>query len=159
LGKNLALLPLALAVFPLYLGLATAIAHLRAFDVLAASLEFVGAFLTLSALGNVASILAPYRIAAGSLRPTKLKGTTQLLMFVTYLLFPLAVAPAFLPPAIGLLLDESFNALAGTAATLACAVMLAFLAGAFYWLTLGPLGSLLQRRERGILQVVTQEVE
>jgi hypothetical protein len=159
LGKNLASLPLALAAFFIYLGLVVVMAHLRALDVLAAGFEFAGAFLALSALGNVASILAPYRIAAGSLKPTKLKGATQLLVFLTHLLFPLAVAPAFLPPALGLLFDESFNSSAGAAATLACAVLLASLSGALYWRTLGPLGSLLERRERAILQVVTQEVE
>jgi hypothetical protein len=159
LGKNLALLPVALAIFPLYLGLAIALAHLGAWDVLAAGFEFLGAFATLSVLGNVASILVPYRIAAGSLRPTKVNGLTQLLIFLTHLLFPLAAAPVYLPPALGLLLDQTLGPPAGAVATPACAAVFALLSALLYWRTSGPLGDLLQRRERAILPVVTQEVE
>ena len=68
LGKNLALLPVALAVFAIYLGLAAVLAHLRVWDILAAVIEFSAAFLVISVLGNLASIFVPYRIAAGSLR-------------------------------------------------------------------------------------------
>ncbi len=78
LGKNLALLPVALVVFAVYLGLAAVLARIcgrRTFW--RPCFEFVGAFLALSALGNLASILVPYRIAAGSLKPTKMKGTAR----------------------------------------------------------------------------------
>ena len=57
------------------------------------------------------------------------------------------------------MLFDQMNWLPGAAVTLACAFLWAILAGVIYWLTLEPLGILLQRREQKILQVVTQEVE
>jgi hypothetical protein len=158
LGKNLAMLPVALAVFVIYLGFAAVLAHLRVADVLAALVEFCGAYLALSAIGNAASILAPYRISAGSLRPTKTKGATQLLRIAMGLLLPLALLPFLLPAGLGVLVDQ-FSVLPGAAITLACALLLATLSAVLYWRTLEPLGRLLQRREKAILQVVTQEVE
>jgi hypothetical protein len=159
LGKNLALLPVALAVFAVYLVLATILAHLRASDVVTAGFEFAGAFLAMSAMGNLASILAPYRIAPGSMKPTKTTGmTTFLIIIVANLLFPMAMLPVFLPAGLGALAD-SLGWLPGAAVTLACAFLFAALSALVYWRTLEPLGQLLQRREQRILQVVTQEVE
>ena len=158
LGKNLALLPAALAVFVIYLGFATVLAHLRVLDILSSLVEFCGAYLALSTLGNVASILAPYRISAGSLRPTKTKGTTMLLRMVMGLLLLPVLAPFLLPAGLGLLFDQ-FDLLPGSAVTLASALLMAVLAALLYWRTLAPLGRLLQQREKAILQVVTQEVE
>ncbi len=74
------------------------------------------------------------------------------------MLFPLAMLPVFLPAGLGLLRPSRWP-LAGAAAMLACALLLAVLSALLYWQTLGPLGRLLQRRERAILEVVTQEVE
>ena len=125
----------------------------------AAGFEFVGAFFALGVLGNAASILVPYRIAAGSLRPTKLKGSTQLAIFLTHLLSPLALPPVFLPPALGLLLDERYGPPFGTAGALLGEGLLALLSGLLYSRTSGPLGRLFERRQHAILQVVTQEVE
>ncbi len=158
LGKNLALLPAAIVVFAIYLGLAAALVHLRALDILAAVLEFVGAFLAFSALGNLTSVLVPYRIAAGSLKPTKIKSATGLLIFVIHMFFPLAVLPLFLP-AVFSLWGNRYGSLTGAAAMLTGALLLAALAVLLYWKTLDPIGRLLQRRERAILQVVAQEVE
>ena len=120
LGKNLALLPVALMVFAVYLVLAALFIHLGALAILAAVLEFGGALLALSALGNLTSILVPYRIAAGSLKPTKMKGLTTLLIFVIHCLFPLAVLPVFLPAGLALL-GGLYGPSAGAAAMLACA--------------------------------------
>ena len=158
LGKNLALLPVALVVFAIYFGLAAILAHLGTWDILAGAVEFVAAFLVISVLGNLASILVPYHIAAGSLRPTKTNLTTTLLIYVTHLLFPLAMAPVLLPAAIGVFSGQSEWLPAGPV-TLACAVLLAAISALLYWQTLEPLARLLQRREQKILQVVTQKVE
>jgi hypothetical protein len=158
LGKNLALLPVALMVFVIYLGLAVVLAHLEAWNIVAGVAEFVAAFLVMSVVGNVASILVPFRIAAGSLKATKTDMTTKALLFVVHLLFPMAMAPVFLPAALGALCGR-FDWLPAGPVSLACAVLLAILSGVLYWQTLEPLGRLLQRREQTILQVVTQEVE
>jgi hypothetical protein len=158
MGKNIALLPVAAVVFAIYLGLATLLAHLGIWDILAGGVEFIAAFLAMSVLGNLAAVLAPYRIAAGSLKPTKTDMTTTLLLFVTHLLFPLAMAPIFLPAGLGLLCGQ-LNWLPAGAVTLFGALVLVALSALFYWQTLEPLGRLLQQREQKILQVVTREVE
>ncbi len=158
MGKNLALLPVAATVFAIYLGLASAFAHPRVSAVLAAVFEFGFAFLALSVLGNLASIFVPYRIAPGSLKPTRTRSSTQVMMFVTHLLFMLAMLPVFVPAGLGLL-SARLDGLSAGAVTLLCAILLAVLSALLYWLMLEPLGRLLQRREREILEVVTQEVE
>lgn len=158
LGKNLAVLPVAAAVFLIYLGLATALAHLRVWDLLAGVIEFLGAFLTVSTLGNVASILVPYRVAAGSMKPTKTSALTGVFIFVAQMCLPIALAPVFLPAVLALLADGLLG-LSGAAVALVSASVFAGLAALLYWKTLGPLGDLLLRREKRILEVVTREVE
>ena len=158
LGKNLALSVLAFIVFSCFLVLATALAHLRFLDVLAAGLSFVIVFLLMSTLGNLASILVPYRVAAGAKKPTKMKAVTALMVFISHISSMLAILPAFLPPLLGMLIAH-FTPLPAPAATLLCATVLATLAALLYWLTLAPLGRLMERRETKILEVVTQEIE
>ena len=158
LGKNLGLLPVALAVFVFNLGLVAVLAHLQVTVILAGVFEFVGAMLLMSVLGNLLSIVVPYRIAAGSLKPTKITGMTKLLLIVTHLLLPLAMLPVFVPALLSLL-ALPWDWLPAEAISLAAAVVLAALSALFYWRMLEPLGRLLQQRERSILQAVTQEVE
>jgi ABC-2 type transport system permease protein len=158
LGKNLAVLPLALAAFAVYLGLAAFLLRLRVWDIAAGIVEFAAALLLMSVFGNLVSIMVPYRIAAGSLRPTKTNFTTNLLVFVTHLCFPTVLLPVFVPAGLGLLVG-SLDLLPAAAVTLVGAVVVAGVAGGLYWWTLEPLGNLLQRREQRILEVVTREVE
>ena len=158
LGKNLALLPIALAVFVIYLTLITVLARLGVLEILSAVLEAGGAFLLLSAIGNFVSIISPYRVPAGSMRPAKTKGVTQLLVFVTHMLFPLALAPVFIPAGLGLL-SSRLGWLPGEVVTPLCALLMAAACATLYWQTLEPLGNLLQQREQRILEAVTQEVE
>ena len=68
------------------------------------------------------------------------------------------MAPIFFPPAIGLLFSKVGWLPAAPVNLFFSAVLLALLAF-FYLLSLGPLGELLQRREKDILEVVTKEVE
>lgn len=158
LGKTVALAPLALIVFSVFLAAVTALAHLRFLDLLAAGLEFVAAFLVMSVLGNLASILAPYRVAAGSMKRTKIKATTMLLMFLIQFLSIPVMLPLFLPPTLGLLIGH-FYGLPVAVVTLMFALLLAALSAFLYWQTLQPLGRLLERREQRILEVVTAEAE
>ncbi len=72
--------------------------------------------------------------------------------------FPMLMAPIFFPPAIGLLLSGVGWLPAAPMNLFFSAALLALMA-LFYWLSLGPLGELLQRREKEILQIVTKEVE
>ena len=109
-------------------------------------------------VGNVLSILVPYRIQPGSLKPTKMPGLAMLVMILCHLLFPLAMTPVFVPP-----LAEWVWRTAGWSnavpVNLLLSIALATLMGLVYWQTLEPLGRLLQRRETKILGAVTVEVE
>lgn len=158
LGKNLALLPVACVLFAVFLGLTRVLLHLRVTTILASGLGFCGGFPTVSALGNFISISMPHRVEAGTLKPTKVKGLTQLLIAVIHILLPLAMLPLFVPVGLGWMCDH-FNWLPGVVVMLAGAALLALVSVLVYRRTLGPLGNLLQRREQRILQVVTQEVE
>jgi hypothetical protein len=97
----------------------------------------------------------PYRIAAGSLKPTKQSWQTSLAVMAVHLSFPLVIWPVFIPPALGFGL-ERWSGLPAGWVNLAAALLLAGAFGALYVLTLRPLGRLLQRRETSILCAVTE---
>lgn len=158
LGKNIALLAIGLPVFLVLLTLLVISTHLGVAEVLEACLGFCSALLVLSALGNWLSILAPYRIAAGTLKPTKAKASSQFLLVLVSMGMPLLLLPLFVPPLLGYLCNE-FTRIPGTPIMLLGAVGLLGCSALLYGLTLKPLGHLLQRREQRILQTVTSEVE
>ena len=158
LGKNLALLAAGLPVFAVLLVLLAVVVHLNGAALIQAGLGFFTALLAMSALGNWLSILTPFRIAAGSLKPTKTRATSQFLMVLVSMCLPLLLTPLFVPPLLGWLCAK-FTSLPGAPVTLVSAVVLLALSALLYGLTLKPLGALLQRREQRILQIVTQEVE
>jgi len=158
LGKNLAFLPVAAGIGAIFLLLVKIIMGISFVIVIAAGLQLLAAFLLLSMVGNLISVLVPYRVAAGSLKPTKSSTKTGFLIFFSRMFFPLIMSPIFIPPAIGLLFSRVGWLPAAPVNLLFSAVLLAILAF-FYCLSLGPLGELLQRREKEILQVVTKEIE
>lgn len=158
MGKNLALLVVAFCVFSVFLVMVTALAHLRFIDVVSAVLEFAAVFLIMSVLGNLASILVPYRVGAGTMKATKMTGITALLVFVSHFVSMAAIVPVFFPPLLGMLIGY-VTPISAAVATLLCAAVLAALAALLYWQTLASLGRLLERREPKILEMVTHEVE
>jgi len=158
LGKNLACLPVG-AGFGLLLMMSVSLwLHLSLSVFLATLFQLATLLLIAGIAGNVLSILMPYRIRSGSLKPTKMPGLAMLVMVLCQMLFPVAMSPAFVPPLLELLWRH-----AGwpdlVPVNLIASVLLAMLAAAAYWQLLGPLGRLLQRRETNILAVVTVEVE
>ncbi len=158
LGKNLAFLPFAAGIGVIFLVLVKIVMGISLVIVLAAGLQMLAAFLLLSMVGNLISLLVPYRVAAGSLKPTKSSKKTGFLIFISRLFFPMIMAPIFIPPAMGLLFSGVGRLPAAPVNLFFSAALLALLAF-FYRLSLGPLGELLQRREKEILQVVTKEIE
>ena len=158
LGKNLASLPLGAAFGVILLTLSSVWLHLPWLVFLAALFQIVALLLLAGLAGNLLSILVPYRIQPGSMKPTKMPGLAMLVMILCHMLFPLAMVPLFAPPLAGLLWR-----LAGwpdlVPVNLILSVLLAALMAVAYWQALGPLGRLLQRRETKILAVVTVEVE
>jgi len=158
LGKNLAFLPLVVGIGAIFLVFVKIAMGISFVIVIAAGLQLLAAFLLLSMVGNLISVLVPYRIAPGSLKPTKSTTKTTILIIVSRLFFPIVMAPIFFPPAIGLLFSSVGWLPAAPVNFLFSAALFALLA-LFYRLSLDPLGELLQRREKEILQVVTKEVE
>jgi ABC-2 type transport system permease protein len=158
LGKNLALLPVTAAIGAIFLLIVKIATGISFVIVIAAGLQLLAAFLLLSMAGNLISVLVPYRIAAGSLKPTKSSTKTGLLIFVSRMFFPMLMAPIFFPPVMGLLF-ASVGWLPAAPVNLFCSAVLFGLLALFYRLSLHSLGDLLQRREKEILQVVTKEIE
>ncbi len=158
LGKNFACLPIVLVMGLVLLILVKFAGRVPVVIILAAALQLMSAFLLLSMAGNLASVLVPYRIAPGSMKATKTKTITTVMIILSHMLFPIMMLPVFFVPALGLLLSKLGRMPAGLTNVLLSVVLLGLLI-LLYRLSLAPLGDLLQRREKKILEVVTQEVE
>jgi ABC-2 type transport system permease protein len=158
LGKNLSFLPVTAGTGAIFLLVVKIAMGIPVAIVIAAVLQLLAAFLLLSMAGNLVSVLVPYRIAAGSLKPTKTSMKTGILIFVSRMFFPMLMAPIFFPPVMGLLFS-SVGWLPAAPVNLFCSAVLFALLALFYRLSLRPLGELMQRREKEILQVVTREIE
>ena len=158
LGKNLACLPVGIGFGISLLVLLAVWLHLPLLAFVAALFQLATLLLVAGLAGNLLSILVPYRIQAGTLKPTKMPGLAMLTMVACHLLFPIVMLPAFLPP-----LAELLWGLAdwpkAVPVNLLLSAGLAALMAFVYWQTLAPLGRLLQRRETKILSVVSVEVE
>ena len=158
LGKNLAVLPVAATFGALLIALTTARLHLPPLTVLATLMQFASVLLMAGVAGNLLSILVPYRIQPGSMKPTKLPGLAMLVLMFSQMLFPLVMMPVFAGPLLELLWRRAawpdFVPVNLVVSAVLCGLM-----ALVYWRTLAPLGRLLQRRETKILGVITVEVE
>ena len=158
LGKNVAFLPVGLLTGGVIVVAAAIWLKLSVFAVLAAVLRLLSMLVIATMLGNLFSILLPYRIQSGSLRPSKPPTLVMVAMIFAQFLFPLALAPVFVPP----LLQLGWDYLGlprfvpidfGLSLLLAGGIL------AVYGFLLGPTARLFQRREMRILQAVTTEME
>lgn len=158
LGKNLACLPAGLGFSTILLALMAVWLRLPPLALLAAFFQLVTLLLLAGLAGNLLSILVPFRIQAGSLKPTKMPAGAMVMMVLCQLLFPLVMLPGFLPPLLEFLWQG-----AGWSETvpvnLLLSILLAGLMAFIYWRALTPLGRLLQRREMKILNILTAEIE
>jgi ABC-2 type transport system permease protein len=158
LGKNLACLPVGLVGGLLLLVLSSVRLQTPPLVLVASVLQLAALLFLVGMAGNLCSILVPFRIQQGSMKPTKMPGLAIVTIVICQMLFPLAMAPAFVPP-----LAEYLWQRAGLSpivpVNLILSAMLAAVLGLTYWLTLTPLGRLLHRRETRILGIVTVEVE
>ena len=158
LGKNLAFLPVVAVTSGLFLAVLTFALGMPLFVLAAALVQLLGAFLLLCMLGNLASIVAPFRIAPGSLKPTKMPFKSRLLIMVLHLLFPMAMAPILVPPGVAWLVAR-LGWLPAPITDLLLSLGVTGVIAWGYWASLEGLGELLYRREQSILAVLTQEVE
>lgn len=158
LGKNLAILPIAVGIGLTFLILLKIALHISFVAVIAAVFQLVAAFLLLGMAGNLMSILVPYRIAPGTMKPTKIPALTVFLIMISHMLFPIALFPILIPPALGLLSSKT-GWLAAGIVNLFFSIGLLVISALLYRLSLPALGRLFQQREIKILEVVTKEVE
>jgi len=158
LGKNLSTWPVGGTFGLLVLVMTSFWLRLPILTALAAGFQLATILLLGSLAGNLLSILVPFRIQSGSMKPTKMPALAIVTMVVFQMLFPLVMLPVFVPPFL-----EWLWQLAGwpgpIPVNLIFSVLLATLAAILYWQTLGSFGRLLQRREIKILQTVTAEQE
>jgi hypothetical protein len=158
LGKNLACLPAGVLGGLMLLVLSSLRLHPPPLVFVAAVLQLAAMLLLAGLAGNLCSILMPYRIQQGSMKPTKMPGLAIVTILVCQMLFPIAMAPAFVPPLAEFLWQKA-GWPAAVPVNLILSAMLAAVLALVYWQSLGPLGRLLQRRETRILGSVTVEVE
>jgi len=158
LGKNIALMPMTLGVGLIFLVLVKFALDVPIIIILAAFLQLLTAFFLLCITGNLFSVFFPYRIAIGSLKSTKIAPLTGFLVFLTQLMFPILMLPIFFPPALGSLFS-AIGWIPLAAGNLLFSILILAIVGICYRVSLNGLGGLMQRREKEILRVVTQEVE
>lgn len=158
LGKNLATWPVAAAFGLVLLAAQTIWLRLPALTALAALFQLVTLLLFGSLGGNLLSILVPFRVQAGSLKPTKMPAMATLVMVFCHMLFPVVMLPVFAPPLLDWLWRQA-EWPAFVPVNLMGSVILAALTWLLYWQTLGSYGRLLQQREMKILNTVTAEQE
>jgi hypothetical protein len=158
LAKNLAFCPLIGAVTLALLLMVKLVVGLPWGTILAGLLQAPAAFFLFSLLCNYVSILAPYRLAQGTLQAKKPKAIVFLAVLGSFFVLPFVLLPMLIPPGLQLL-AAGLEWPAWLPVNLLATV--AVLAGAA-WLYRGMLpiqGRLLQRREQIILREVTEEIE
>jgi len=157
LGKNLGFAPFALGLGLLLTLVIQFVVPMRPDWFLAVLLQQVAMYVLFCLLGNVLSILAPLRIAAGSMKPVSMNFLTTLLYILFTLFFPVILAPTLLPFGAELALDwlgwRSVPVYLILSLVEAALILLA------YRLLLPVLGELLQAREQKILEIVTTKTE
>lgn len=158
IGKNLAALPAAAFSATLLLVVLTIWLRLSPLVFLATMCQLVIGLCLWAIGGNLLSILVPYRIQPGSMRPTKMPALAMVMLVVSQMAMPLAMSPAFFPPLIGWL-SERAGGPPAAAVNLGLSLVLALVMVAIYKASLAPLGRLLRAREIKILETVSVDVE
>jgi hypothetical protein len=159
LGKNLALLPIALGLSTIVVAAAQVFVPMRLDHLLACLIQMVSMYAVFCIITNFLSILAPTPVASGSLKPVKPKGMTILLQLAfIFFLFPAAMASTLVPLGIEFALQWS-GSFAWFPAYLVLAVVELGLVALVYPAALRAQGEMLQKREQKILEAVTVKVE
>jgi ABC-2 type transport system permease protein len=158
LGKNLSFLPIAVVMGVTLLAILTVSKKLPLILVGCGLIQLMTAFLLISTISNITSVLLPYRIGQGSLKPTKTRPLTKFLMILFPLSFLLFMMPVILIPVAGFFLNK-VGWITPECSNPLFSIIVLGVSVFFYKLTLPPLGRLLQRREQRILDIVTHEVE
>src|SRR5690349_24022352 len=135
LGKNLAMIPAVALSGLLALVILTFWLHITPFAAFAGLLQLVTMTLLLVTFGNLLSILLPFRIQPGSMKPTKPPFLKMLAMMLCQFAVPIILLPGAIPP-----LAEFIWVKAGWPAlvpvNLILSLVLVALAVTGYWLVL-----------------------
>lgn len=157
-AKNLAFLPLIAGVAAALLTLIGFLLRPGLSVWLTALVQLPTAFLLFSLMCNLASILVPYRMAAGTLQAKKPKPIVFVGGFATMLATPIILTPIAIPPGLQFLFTR-LEWLPWLPVNLIAASVIFAAVVTLYRVLLPLEGQLLQRREQAILCEVTEEVE
>lgn len=117
------------------------------------------AFLLFSLMCNVVSILAPYKMATGTLQAKRPKPIVFLALGLTMMSMPIVLSPTLIPPMAQLLCSFVAGVPSWLPVNVLVSVVVLLGAAWLYRLLLPVQGRLLQRREQSILREVTEELE
>jgi hypothetical protein len=153
LGKNLALAPVALGMGLVVVIFVQILRPMQITHFLAVMPQLVSMYVLFSLLTNIISVLAPMRLAQGSLRATNTKAIPILMHLAFMVVFPLVLGLTLLPLGVEQLV-EWLGWMEGVPLCLFLALIECGLVLLAYPVLLGWEGSLLQAREKEILAVV-----
>jgi len=155
MGKNLSFAPLALGLGGIVLLVIEVMCPLRIDHLLAMVPQYAAMFLLFCLVANLISIYAPVPIAAGSMKPASPKFLQILLQAVmVFSLFPIALLPTLVPLGLEVLVDYLGDR-HGVPVCLLVSLAECGVIVLIYRLCLNWQGSLLEAREKQILEVVT----
>lgn len=158
LAKNLAIAPLVGVLGLIVIAIIQVMLPMRFDHLLASVAQLFSMFLVIAMMGNWLSMFAPMPIASGSLKPVNPKAVNILMNILFTFLFPVFLAPTLIPLGIEYLLHE-YGVMGAVPVYLILALLEAIAVYFLFRLMLKWQGSVLQRREQKILEVVTAKVE
>lgn len=158
LGRNLALMPVAAIACGLLTMMSALAIRPGPLWILEAGLLFVSGFFISATFGTLASILFPYRIEPGSMKPTRASLNTHLGILAGALCLPAALIVIFLPGLVGIIAGRLGFA-DPAIVSLAAALLLALLVLEGYRRSLPAIGRLFEARMQRMLQEVTRTAE
>jgi len=158
LGKNLSLAPIALSIGTMAVLALHFIHPMRVTHLVATLIQLVAAYLIVCMVGNLMSTIAPAAVASGSMKASRPKTATALLQFLFALLLPIALLPTLMPLGTELLLHY-FGWASGVPVYMVLSLVEVGVVVPIYLRVVEWQGSLLQRRQQKILDIVTTKNE
>ena len=153
MGKNLSLLPFALATMAVVVGLSQWFNPMRLDHLVAVLFQLVPMYLVFCLAGNLLSIVGPMSLKPGSGMPNPHQGVRSIYPMLFMVLVPIPLGLTLIP--LGLeALFWAMNWLPSFPAYLVFAVLQAVVAIWLYRIALEWEGELMQRREQQILEIV-----
>ncbi len=156
IGKNLALVPIAIPIGIIGLTILQFFAGLSLEHFLGALLQMVSAFLIMCLIGNQISILAPLRLKELGMQAANAKFRVVVLQILSLLLVPLSLSPLLLPWAAEWWLQQK-EFLPWLPTYFALQAVLLFAIYTLYRVLIRAQGRLFASRERAMLKSLTED--